>query len=100
MDPSRLKDAIGDIFPEGFHFGDVLGMRRTRTSAGEASFEIEIGPEHLNRHGGVHGGVLMAMLDTAGLWAIAAPDEDAPPKAVTLSLTCNFVGRARRPVTP
>jgi uncharacterized protein (TIGR00369 family) len=90
----NLKDAIGGRFPEGFHFGDVLGMRRTEASAGEASFEIEIGPEHLNRHGSVHGGVLMAMLDTAGLWAIADPDADVPPKAVTVSLNCSFVGRS------
>ena len=94
MATHSLKDAIGDLFPAGFHFGDVLGMRRMKASVGEATFEIEIGPEHLNRHGGVHGGVLMSMLDTAGLWAIAAPDEDAPPKAVTVSLTCNFVGRS------
>ena len=59
-----LKGALGGRFPEGFHFGDVLGMQKTRAVADEACFEIEIGPEHLNRHGTVHGGVLMAMLDT------------------------------------
>jgi uncharacterized protein (TIGR00369 family) len=90
---SDLKIALGGRLPEGFHFGDVLGMRRTRAIAGEATFEIEIGPEHLNRHGTVHGGVLMAMLDTAGLWAIADPDREGPPKAVTVSLSCSFVGR-------
>lgn len=89
-----LKNVLGGRFPEGFHFGDVLGMRRTKAIAGEACFEIEIGPEHLNRHGTVHGGVLMAMLDTAGLWAISDPDEDVPPKAVTVSLNCSFVGRS------
>lgn len=91
---SDLKIALGGRLPEGFHFGDVLGMRRTRAIAGEATFEIEIGPEHLNRHGTVHGGVLMAMLDTAGLWAIADPDREDPPKAVTVSLSCSFVGRS------
>lgn len=89
-----LKNALGGRFPEGFHFGDVLSMRRIRAIAGEACFEIEIGPEHLNRHGTVHGGVLMAMLDTAGLWAISDPDGDVPPKAVTVSLSCSFVGRS------
>jgi acyl-coenzyme A thioesterase 13 len=69
-------------------------MRRTRTIAGEACFEIEISPVHLNRHGTVHGGVLMAMLDTAGLWAVSDPDGDVPPKAVTVSLNCSFVGRS------
>ncbi|TQF27677.1 hypothetical protein UNPF46_30315 [Bradyrhizobium sp. UNPF46] len=69
-------------------------MRRTSAIAGEASFEIEIGPEHLNRHGTVHGGVLMAMLDTAGLWAVSDPAEDVPPRAVTVSLNCSFVGRS------
>jgi uncharacterized protein (TIGR00369 family) len=69
-------------------------MRRARVIAGEASFEIKIGPEHLNRHGTVHGGVLMAILDTAGLWAISDPDGDVPPNAVTVSLNCSFVGRS------
>jgi uncharacterized protein (TIGR00369 family) len=69
-------------------------MRRTKAIAGEACFEIEIGPEHLNRHGSVHGGVLMAMLDTAGLWTISDPDDEAAPKAVTVSLNCSFVGRS------
>lgn len=89
-----LREAlIGHGF-EGFHFGDVLGMRRTEAIAGESCFEIEIGPEHLNRHGTVHGGVLMAMLDTAGLWSISDPHDEAAPKAVTVSLNCNFVGRS------
>jgi uncharacterized protein (TIGR00369 family) len=91
---TRLKDALGGCFPDGFHFGDVLGMRRTAATAGEASFEIEIGPEHLNRHGSVHGGVLMAMLDTVGLWAISDPNDEVAPKAVTVSLNCSFVGRS------
>ena len=89
-----LKGALGGRFPEGFHFGDVLGMQKTRAVADEACFEIEIGPEHLNRHGTVHGGVLMAMLDTAGLWAISDPNDEVAPKAVTVSLNCSFVGRS------
>lgn len=91
---THLNEALGGRLPDGFHFGDVLGMRRTESSAGEATFEIEIGPEHLNRHGTVHGGVLMAMLDTAGLWAVSDPGNGTPPKAVTVSLNCNFVGRS------
>jgi uncharacterized protein (TIGR00369 family) len=74
------------------HFGEVLGMRRVHAQAG-ATFEVEVGPRHLNRFGTVHGGVLMAMLDTAGLWAIAAPEQD-PPRATTVSLNCNFVGQS------
>jgi uncharacterized protein (TIGR00369 family) len=92
MASRELEDVLGACLPEGFHFGDVMGLRRTASIAGEASFEIEIGPQHLNRHGTVHGGVLMAMLDTAGLWAISDPNENAAPKAVTVSLNCSFVG--------
>ena len=28
-----LRDALGGHLPEGFHFGDVLGMRRTKAIA-------------------------------------------------------------------
>jgi uncharacterized protein (TIGR00369 family) len=94
MASRELRDVLEGRFPEGFHFGEVLKMRRAEAIAGEACFEIEIGPEHLNRHGTVHGGVLMAMLDTAGLWAISDPDDEAAPKAVTVSLNCSFVGRS------
>jgi uncharacterized protein (TIGR00369 family) len=68
-------------------------MRRIRSVAGEAKFEIEVGPEYLNLHGTAHGGVLTAMLDTAGLWAVADSKGGTLPKAVTVSLNCNFVGR-------
>ncbi|MCX7320859.1 PaaI family thioesterase [Rhodopseudomonas boonkerdii] len=91
---THLNETLGGQLSDGFHFGDVLGMRRTESSAGEATFEIEIGPQHLNRHGTVHSGVLMAMLDTAGLWAVSDPDNATPPKAVTVSLNCNFIGRS------
>lgn len=87
--PERLKDAIGSRLAAGFHFGDVLGMRRTQAAEGEATFEIDIGPEHLNRHGTVHGSVLMALLDAAGLWAVSRGDA---PQAITVSLNCSFVG--------
>lgn len=89
-----LNETLGGRLPDEFHSGDVLGMRRTEGSAGEATFEIQIGPKHLNRHGTVHGGVLMAMLDTAGFWAVSDPDNATPPKAVTVSLNCNCVGRS------
>lgn len=77
------------------NFGEVLGLRKTGAAIDEASFEITLSPEHLNRHGTVHGGVLMAMMDAAGLWAICDPKDDVAPVAITVSLNCSFVGRSK-----
>jgi len=49
-----------------FNFGDIMGFRRINAGSYEASFETTLGPEHLNRHGTVHGGVVMALWDAAG----------------------------------
>jgi acyl-CoA thioesterase len=48
-------------FPLRDHLGLVLGGEEP----GSGSATIEVGPEHLNPNGVVHGAVLFAMIDTA-----------------------------------
>ncbi|HMN82071.1 MAG TPA: PaaI family thioesterase [Burkholderiaceae bacterium] len=80
------------------HFGEVLGMRLTERADGRAQFTLELRPELCNVHGSVHGGVVMAVLDAVGLWAL--PSEPGrmtdAPRAATAAFNCNFLRAARR----
>lgn len=77
------------------NFGKLLGMRLVERAEGMAVFELELRAEHCNVHGGVHGGVVMAMLDASGLWSGPSEDAAAPPRAATAALNCNFLRAAR-----
>jgi uncharacterized protein (TIGR00369 family) len=74
------------------HFGDVLGLEHVETGNGRAVVEVAVTSELFNRHGTVHGGVLMTIMDVAGLWA--GCESGAAPRASTISLTCNFLASA------
>lgn len=79
------------------HFGEVLGMRLVERADGHAVFELDLREELCNLHGSVHGGVVMSMLDAAGLWAGGTAGRSAtePPRAATAALNCNFLRAAR-----
>lgn len=47
-----------------FPLRDFLGLFIDSTSEGEATGHITIAPQHLNPHGGVHGAIIFAALDT------------------------------------
>lgn len=71
------------------HFGTLLGYERLQSEAGTAVVELALRAEHCNRGGTVHGGVLMTLLDTAGMWASCAPGEVSV--GATVSISCNFL---------
>src|SRR2546422_3152988 len=76
-------------------FSQLLGMRCLEREKGRARYELEVGPEHLNRRGVAHGGVVASLLDTAmGAAVISsiAPEEWCG----TLELSIQF----REPVLP
>ena len=61
-----------------------------------AVFAYQIRPEHLNRRGRLHGGVLAMLLDTAsGYCGCFTSVPGGRVDAVTLSLTTNFVSSVR-----
>ena len=76
-------------------FSQLLGMRCLEREKGRARYELEVGPEHLNRRGVAHGGVVTSLLDTAlgaSVGSTLTPEEWTG----TLELSVQF----REPVRP
>ena len=76
------------------HFGAMLGYEHLESPEGTAILELKLKQEHCNLHGSVHGGVLLSLVDAAGLWA-NAPKDGTIPAAATASVNCNFLRGAR-----
>lgn len=75
-------------------FKELLGHRIAHWEADRVTIELDIGPQHHNRAGTVHGGVLAALIDVAGaLCGLYCETPGHVRKAITLSLTSNFTGR-------
>ena len=70
-------------------FAALVGYRIETPKAGIAVLELPLQAHHRNRLGTVHGGVIMTMLDAAGMWACSQSGE--PPGCPTVSLSCSFL---------
>ena len=46
-------------------FHDLLGLRCVQRGDSKARYELTVGPQHLNRRGVAHGGVIAGLLDAA-----------------------------------
>lgn len=69
---------------------DLLGFRITGIESGEATFELEAGPQHASPLGTVHGGILCDLADAAMGCAHGSQLEDDETFA-TLELKINFM---------
>ncbi len=76
-------------------FLQFIGLELIDWKGDCAILELTIAPQHLNRHGILHGGVLTTMIDTAGGFAGCYMSDQLPRRAVTLSMTTSFTGQAR-----
>ncbi|CAP41569.1 MULTISPECIES: PaaI family thioesterase [Alcaligenaceae] len=76
------------------HFGAILGFVHEQAPEGQAVIELVVRPEHCNRRGVIHGGVLMSLIDAAGLWAGVEKNEGLP-SAATVGLNCSFLRGAK-----
>ncbi len=77
-------------------FADLVGYRLTHWEEGLAEGRLELDQRHLNRQGLLHGGVMTTLLDAVlGYCGIFTALPERNRRALTLSLTCNFVGAAR-----
>jgi uncharacterized protein (TIGR00369 family) len=91
--------------------GGLLGFAPQAESPGRATWTYVVDPVHFNPHGALHGGVVMALLDTAMGYAVASlvgPDGQfnvaaqmnvhflEPVRAGTLSATATVRKRGKR----
>ncbi len=85
------------LIPEGelSGYARLIGHRLVRWEPDYAEMILDLGPQHENRNGAVHGGVLATLVDTAcgfsGCWS--PPGQSRA--AVTLSLATSFLAPAR-----
>lgn len=76
----------------------VLGFRLIDWRDGFAQISVDLDERHKNRQGGLHGGVTATLIDaTTGFCGVFEPNPEKRRGNVTVSLTTNFVGRAKTP---
>ena len=73
---------------------DALSIRRVSHGSGECTFELDLEPRHLNRQGGLQGGVTATLLDAAcGYAGLESEGDDVVGHAVTVTLTISYLAR-------
>lgn len=71
---------------------EYLGIRLVARAAGQAEFELDVQPRHLNRQGSLQGGVIATLLDAAAGYAgLQAEEGAALGNAVTVMLTISYL---------
>jgi uncharacterized protein (TIGR00369 family) len=68
LNPEHMK-AVIDAMNRGPYFRH-LSMFIKEIAMGYSLVELDIGNEHLNPFGGLHGGVYASAIDTAAYWAV------------------------------
>ena len=87
VDDRRPDPGVGPI-------AALLGIRRVSMDGGRSVFEVTIGPDHMNPHGVVHGGVVYTLADFAMGGALTST-LDAGERCATLELKINYLAAAR-----
>lgn len=76
---------------------DYLGIEGAGVGPGEATFELAVGPRHLNRQGSLQGGVIATLLDAACGYAGLANDGGGDlGNAVTVTLTISYMRKVSK----
>lgn len=88
----RIATVRGRV--ERSRFNPWVGMRLERLADGEADFSLDVRPEHLNLMGGLHGGVISSLADTATGVAMHSALDDGWTH-VTTSLHVTFLASGR-----
>ncbi len=88
INPDHLKSVI-DIINKGPFFKH-MSMRVTELGIGYSKVVAEIGEEHMNSFGALHGGVYASVIDTAAYWSAYCdlPEEQG---LVTIDLKVDFL---------
>lgn len=88
LNPQHVKAVISAINDGPFF--KHMSMRVTEIGVGYAVVVIEIGKEHMNPFGGLHGGAIASAIDTAAYWSAYCelPEENG---LVTIDLKVDFL---------
>lgn len=90
----RLVEVRERFDRSAFHTS-FLGARLGRVSRGEVDVELEVGPQHLNLFGTMHGGLIATLADTAtGLAMLTALEPGTAHLTTSLGVTFLAPGRA------
>lgn len=92
LNPDHLK-AVMTLMNRG-PFYKHLSMELKDLGLGYSLVELEMGHDHLNPFGGLHGGVYASAIDTAAYWAVYG-DLDEQAGFITLDLRVDFLAPAR-----
>jgi uncharacterized protein (TIGR00369 family) len=92
INPDHIRTVIG-LINKGPFFKH-LSIEVKELGIGHSLLELEIGTEHMNPFGGVHGGVYAAAIDTAAYWAVYC-DVDEQTGFTTLDLMVDFLAPAK-----
>jgi uncharacterized protein (TIGR00369 family) len=78
-------------------FGRLLGYKIVEANAERGVVEMKIRPEHLNRSGVVHGGVMMTLIDVAcSVAGTYTPPDDSPRLSASIAINTSFVGNVEK----
>jgi uncharacterized protein (TIGR00369 family) len=90
----RLEEVRERFERSRFHTS-FLGARLGRVSRGEVDVELDVGPQHLNLFGTMHGGLIATLADTAtGLAMLTALAAGTTHLTTSLGVTFLAPGRA------
>ena len=99
MPEQRMKAMTAEFLPDvdaASHFEGVMAFERVEWREGYVRIRVLLGPQHCNRQGYVHGGVIGALVDSAGLYAgVYDPDTGRARVAVTVSTSCQYMGTTK-----
>lgn len=95
VDQAALRAFFRHHFQDRVAFNKACGVRITTWHGGGATFELDV-RDDLTAHPGVfHGGVVSALIDTAGTGAVVAGhDFTRGSRVTTVSLTVNYLSVA------
>lgn len=94
-DDSLMRELIALEPISGYQ--ELMGYRLVEWREGYAVLELDIGPQHLNRAGVLHGGVPASLIDTiSGFCGCYCPIPGRVRRCVTLSLTTQYLGQASK----
>jgi uncharacterized protein (TIGR00369 family) len=88
LNPKHVE-AVIDLINQGPFF-KLLSMQVKHLDQGHSLVEMDVGNEHLNPFGGIHGGAYASVLDTAAYWSVYG-DVDEGVGLISLDLKVDFL---------